>query len=98
MQTTDSSNLFKSDAELLKEELRALKLVRTKTLGEPVQLSSKPLCMELDGDVCWTGESGFVIRKIDLKVSSPVLEEKEMTRGERSWPLQHRRGPKRADP
>jgi len=73
MQTNDSSNLFKTDAQLEKEDDRALKLERTKDLGDPIKVTSRPLAMEVRGDECWTAESGFALRRMNLKVSSRFL-------------------------
>ena len=73
MQTNDSGNLFKTDAQLAKESSRSLKLERTKTVGEPIKLSSKPLAMEVRGNDCWTAESGFVVRRMDLRVRPVFL-------------------------
>ena len=86
MQTNDSGNLFKTDAQLAKESSRSLKLERTKTVGEPIKLSSKPLAMEVRGNDCWTAESGFVVRRMDLRVRPvfPVLISRMLGAGKAS--------------
>ncbi|KAL7414927.1 WD40-repeat-containing domain protein [Mrakia frigida] len=72
MQTNDSSNLFKTDAQLEKEDGRALKLERTKALGDPIKVTSRPLAMEVRGDECWTAESGFSLRRMNLKTGKTL--------------------------
>lgn len=69
MNTTDSDLLFKTDAQLDKEGARQAKLKRTKTVGEPIHLPSKPLALEVRGDEAWTAESGFVLRASNLQVN-----------------------------
>lgn len=70
MQTTDSDNLFRSDAELAKQQGRQAKLLRTKTLGDPINLTSKPLGVLIRGSEAWAAESGFILRRFNLDVCS----------------------------
>ncbi|CDZ96490.1 Cdc4 and related F-box and WD-40 proteins [Phaffia rhodozyma] len=66
MQTTNSDNLFKSDAQMAKEAGREEKLVRTQALGDPIKLTSKPLGILIKGDEVWAAESGFILRRLSL--------------------------------
>ncbi len=70
MQTTDTSNLFQSDAAYDKEEARARKRVRAARVGSPIELPSKVLRMVVRGQEAWTAESGWVARRVDLHVGS----------------------------
>ncbi|KDQ60628.1 hypothetical protein JAAARDRAFT_31591 [Jaapia argillacea MUCL 33604] len=67
MQTADSSNFLRSEAELALEEARKLKAERTKTLGSPIELPGKPLGVEIIGGEAWIAESTAVARVVDLE-------------------------------
>ena len=73
-QSPDTDHLFQSDAQLEKSSTRQAKAERTARAGSPIQISSKPLDLVIHGDqhgetFAWTAESGFVARKLNLKVS-----------------------------
>ena len=58
-------------ANLPRGQSRKEKAERTKTLGEPIELSGKALAIEVRDGVAWIGENTNVIRKLDLEVSLP---------------------------
>jgi len=76
MQTSDADYLFQSDAQLEQSSVRQEKSLRTAKAGSPFKLSSKPLDVVIHRDAgdlaedasLWTAESGFVVRKSDVKV------------------------------
>ncbi|QRV74753.1 Katanin p80 WD40 repeat-containing subunit B1 [Ceratobasidium sp. AG-Ba] len=66
MQTSDASNFFRSEADLIAEDARAQKAAKTKNLGNPIELKGKVIRLAiLDGDA-WTAESGGVVRRVNL--------------------------------
>jgi hypothetical protein len=72
MQAKSSANLFRTDADLDRDAARAAKHARSKDAGAPITLASKPLALLVDGDDAWVAESGFVVRRLDLRVR-PLL-------------------------
>jgi hypothetical protein len=73
MQTTDSRNLFQSSASLSKQDARQRKLVRAAKVGDPIELGSKVVRMVVRGQEAYTAESGWVARRVDLRVNSRCL-------------------------
>jgi hypothetical protein len=69
MQTTDSHNLFQSSASLSKQDARQRKLVRAAKVGDPILLGSKVVRMVVRGQEAYTAESGWVVRRVDLRVN-----------------------------
>ncbi|KAF8509537.1 WD40-repeat-containing domain protein, partial [Gautieria morchelliformis] len=67
MQTTDTSNFFRTETELAKDEARKLKARRTKDLGAPLELPGKILSFKVRGSEVWTAESGHVVRRLSLE-------------------------------
>lgn len=68
MQAESSANLFRTDADLVRDAARAAKHAGSKDVGAPISLASKPLALLVDGDDGWVAESGFVVRRLDLRV------------------------------
>jgi hypothetical protein len=68
MQTDDASNLFQTDAALEKSDARRLKAQRASKIGDPIQLPSKVLALEVRNQDAWVAESGWVARQVDLLV------------------------------
>jgi hypothetical protein len=68
MQTDDASNLFQTDAALEKSDARRLKAQRASKVGDPIQLPSKVLALEVRNQDGWVAESGWVARQVDLVV------------------------------
>ncbi|KAL8286558.1 hypothetical protein RQP46_004575 [Phenoliferia psychrophenolica] len=72
MQTTDTSNLFQSDAQHAKASYRAAKQLLHAESGDPITLASKPLRVVVrqkgnrEADA-WCAESGFVVRRVGLE-------------------------------
>ncbi|KAJ9108121.1 hypothetical protein QFC19_002588 [Naganishia cerealis] len=66
MQTDDASNLFQTDAALEKSDARRLKAQRASKIGDPIQLPSKVLALEVRNQDAWVAESGWVARQVDL--------------------------------
>ncbi|KAK4704048.1 hypothetical protein P7C70_g2170, partial [Phenoliferia sp. Uapishka_3] len=72
MQTTDSNNLFQSDAQHAKASYRAAKVALHAETGDPINLASKPLRVVIrqKGNKeaeAWCAESGFVVRRVGLE-------------------------------
>ncbi|KAM0788149.1 hypothetical protein ACM66B_001313 [Microbotryomycetes sp. NB124-2] len=73
--TTDTSNLFQSDAQHERAELRRQKQQAHANTAHPITLKSKPLRLSvrqrvgLEADA-WVAQSGFTIRKIGLETGS----------------------------
>ncbi|CUA76000.1 Katanin p80 WD40 repeat-containing subunit B1 [Rhizoctonia solani] len=72
MQTTDSSNFFRSEADIAAEEARARKAERTKHIGNPIELKGKVIRLVVREGEAWTAESGSVIRRINLVTGKSV--------------------------
>ncbi|KAG9079516.1 hypothetical protein FS749_008455 [Ceratobasidium sp. UAMH 11750] len=72
MQTTDPSNFFRSEADLIAEDARAQKAEQTKHLGHPIELKGKVIRLVVRNGDAWTAESGAVIRRTDLVTSQSV--------------------------
>lgn len=81
MQTTSTDHLFQSDAQLEAAAAREAKAGRLAKAGEPISLPSKPLDFVIrqsssnDGQEgeAWIAESGFVARRLSLKVRKQKL-------------------------
>lgn len=85
MQTTDTSNFFRSEADLAAEEVRVLlkestycsnpikararKAERTKNIGNSLELKGKIIRLVVQNGEAWTAESGAVVRRTNLAVS-----------------------------
>lgn len=77
MQAESSANLFRTDADLVRDAARAAKLAGTDSeLGAPIALASKPLALLVNGDDAWVAESGFVVRRLDLRVRPARFDER----------------------
>ncbi|CAE6446631.1 hypothetical protein ACGC1H_002903 [Rhizoctonia solani] len=72
MQTTDSSNFFRSEADIAAEEARARKAERTKHIGNPLELKGKVIRLVVRNGEAWTAESGSVVRRINLVTGKSV--------------------------
>ncbi|KAJ9105272.1 hypothetical protein QFC21_001639 [Naganishia friedmannii] len=70
MQTDDASNLFQTDAALEKSDARRLKAQQASKVGNPIQLPSKVLALEVRNQDAWVAESGWVARQVDLTPTS----------------------------
>lgn len=71
MQTADTDQLFRTDAELDREAARSAKAARLHDAGDPIRLSSKPLDLAVsnsNANEVYVAESGFTARKIDVQV------------------------------
>ncbi|CAE6479167.1 unnamed protein product [Rhizoctonia solani] len=66
MQTTDTSNFFRSEADIAVEEARARKAERTKHIGSPLELKGKVIRLVIRDGEAWTAESGSIVRRINL--------------------------------
>ncbi len=62
--------LFHTEAFHAEQAARATKAERCKKVGEPIECPSKIISFEINGQDAWTAESGWVARKVDLRVSS----------------------------
>ncbi|KAL1947691.1 hypothetical protein VTO73DRAFT_13415 [Trametes versicolor] len=72
MQTADTSNLIRSEAELLLEKARKDKAGRTKDVGSPIAITGKALAIEVRGNVAWIAENTTVIRKLSLETGKTL--------------------------
>jgi len=63
----DTSNFFRTEADLALGEARKEKASRTKEHGSPIELASKAIKIEVRGDNVWTAESGGLARKYSLE-------------------------------
>ncbi|KAF8754366.1 WD domain, G-beta repeat [Rhizoctonia solani] len=72
MQTTDTSNFFRSEADVAAEEARARKAERTKHIGNPLELKGKVIRLAIRGGEVWTAESGSVVRRVNLVTGKSV--------------------------
>ncbi|KAF8123792.1 WD40-repeat-containing domain protein [Boletus edulis] len=69
----DNTVLLRSEAELVINEARRRKSERTKTLGQPIQLTGKALDIHIEGNAAWIAENTHVAKKIDLE-SGNILQ------------------------
>lgn len=69
MQTDDPSNLFQTTAEIAQRDARSRKAILTKDIGEPISATSKVIRMIVRGQDAWVAESGWLARRVCLKVS-----------------------------
>ncbi|KAG8908183.1 hypothetical protein FRB99_008726 [Tulasnella sp. 403] len=67
MQTSDTDNFFRTEADLLGEQARNDKFQRNKNVGDPIDLGAKVIKLVVRGDEAWTAESSKVVRRVDLK-------------------------------
>ncbi|CCM02929.1 uncharacterized protein FIBRA_05044 [Fibroporia radiculosa] len=67
MDPADTSNLMRSEAELLLQESRKKKAEKIKTLGSPIELAGVALGLEIRGNHAWIAENTAVARKVDLE-------------------------------
>ncbi|CAE7133482.1 unnamed protein product [Rhizoctonia solani] len=72
MQTTDTSNFFRSEADIAAEEARTRKAERTKHIGSPVELKGKVIRLVVRDGEAWTAESGSVVRRTNLVTGKSV--------------------------
>ncbi|KAH7341883.1 WD40-repeat-containing domain protein [Rhizoctonia solani] len=72
MQTTDTSNFFRSEADIEAEEARARKAGRTKHIGNPLELKGKVIRLAVRDGEAWTAESGSVLRRINLLTGKSI--------------------------
>ncbi|PCH38281.1 WD40 repeat-like protein [Wolfiporia cocos MD-104 SS10] len=72
MQTADTSNLIRSEAELLLEESRKQKAERTKNLGSPIETPGKALGIEIRENIAWIAENTGVARTLDLETGKTL--------------------------
>ncbi|KAG8734249.1 hypothetical protein FRC11_007504 [Ceratobasidium sp. 423] len=72
MQTTDTSNFFRSEADIAAEEARVRKAERTKHIGNPLELKGKVIRLVTRDGEAWTAESGSVVRRINLVTGKSV--------------------------
>ncbi|KAJ1307418.1 hypothetical protein OPQ81_001520 [Rhizoctonia solani] len=72
MQTTDTSNFFRSEADIAAEETRARKAQRTKHIGNPLELKGKVIRLVVRDGEAWTAESNSVIRRTNLLTGRSV--------------------------
>ncbi|KZO97893.1 WD40 repeat-like protein [Calocera viscosa TUFC12733] len=71
MQTSDPGLLFRSEAELRRDDDRHAKLLRMQNVGDPISLgNSKPLSIHVEDDLVWTAESNGTVVKRDLETNS----------------------------
>ncbi|KZT56431.1 WD40 repeat-like protein [Calocera cornea HHB12733] len=71
MQTTDPGLLFRSEADLQRDEDRKTKLARMQQVGDPIALgNSKPLSIHVEDDMVWTAESNGMVVKRDLETNT----------------------------
>ncbi|GAA5890168.1 hypothetical protein JCM5296_002837 [Sporobolomyces johnsonii] len=73
--TTDTDNLFQSDAQHQKAAIRAARAEALESVGNPIKLSTKPLRVIVRHSQgkgkgaepdAWVAESGFVVRRVGL--------------------------------
>ncbi|KJA18598.1 hypothetical protein HYPSUDRAFT_190840 [Hypholoma sublateritium FD-334 SS-4] len=72
MVTSASENFLVAEAQLILEQSRKEKAERTKTLGEPIELTGKALAIEVHDGVAWVAENTNVIRKLDLETGKTL--------------------------
>ncbi|KAG9103127.1 hypothetical protein FRC06_000153 [Ceratobasidium sp. 370] len=72
MQTADASNFFRSEADLISEDVRAQKAKQTRHLGNPIELKGKIIRLVVRNGDAWTAESGAVVRRTDLVTGQTV--------------------------
>ncbi|CAE6456369.1 unnamed protein product [Rhizoctonia solani] len=72
MQTTDTSNFFRSEADIAAEEARARKAEQTKHIGDPLELKGKVIRLAVRDGEAWTAESGSVLRRINLLTGKSI--------------------------
>jgi len=72
MQPADTSNLIRSEAELILEESRRQKAKKTKSLGSPIDIPGKALGIEIRKNTAWIAENTGVVRKVDLETGKTL--------------------------
>ncbi|KDN50599.1 hypothetical protein RSAG8_01097, partial [Rhizoctonia solani AG-8 WAC10335] len=72
MQTTDTSNFFRSEADTAAEEARVKKAERTKHIGNPLELKGKVIRLVVRDGEAWTAESGSVVRRLNLVTGKSI--------------------------
>lgn len=74
---SDTSNLFQTDAQHARSAYRAAKAQLHQESGDPIKLASKPLRVvvrQQEGAEAeaWVAESGFVVQRVGLEVSTAL--------------------------
>ncbi|WWC85896.1 uncharacterized protein L201_000763 [Kwoniella dendrophila CBS 6074] len=72
MQSSDPGHLFQTDSQLNQSVNREKKLKAAERIGEPINVSSKILDLSIRGQDGWTGESGFLCRRLDLRTGKTI--------------------------
>ncbi|KAG8961461.1 hypothetical protein FRC03_005350 [Tulasnella sp. 419] len=70
MQTSNADNFFRAESALADEEARKLKAIRTKDVGNPIDLGSKINHIVVRDNEAWTAESGRIVRRVDLETGA----------------------------
>ncbi|KAF7322518.1 Argonaute-like protein [Mycena chlorophos] len=72
MSSAESPEYLVSEAQLVLTEARRQKSLRTKDLGEPIQLTGKALALQVHHGFGWIAENTTVARKIDLETGKTL--------------------------
>ncbi|KAF7359371.1 WD40 repeat-like protein [Mycena sanguinolenta] len=72
MANPETPEFLVAEAELIRGEARRQKSERTKNLGEPIQLSGKPLAVQVHGGCAWVAENTTVARKLELETGNTL--------------------------
>jgi len=73
MQAPDPGLLFRSEADLHRNDERQTKLARMQRVGNPISLgSSKALSLAVEGNSVWTAESNGTVVKRDLETAKVI--------------------------
>ena len=70
--TTDESQFFQSDADLAFAASRTEKQLKLEKAGNPISTSSKVLTMWMEYPRLWLGESGFIVRLLDMETKKEL--------------------------
>ncbi|WVW81894.1 hypothetical protein I302_103893 [Kwoniella bestiolae CBS 10118] len=72
MQSSDPGHLFQTTSQLAQSANRQRKFKASEKVGEPINVSSKVLDLVVRGQEGWTGESGFLARRLDLRTGKTI--------------------------
>nr|ODN93050.1 cytoplasmic protein [Cryptococcus depauperatus CBS 7855] len=72
MQSSDPGHLFQTDSQISQAATRERKFKAAGKIGDPINLSSKVIDLEIIGHDAWTAESGWQARRIDMRSGKTV--------------------------
>ncbi|WRT63755.1 uncharacterized protein IL334_000680 [Kwoniella shivajii] len=72
MQSSDPGHLFQTTTQIKQAAEREKKFKAAEQIGNPINVSSKVLDLVVRGQEGWTGESGFLSRRLDLRSGKTI--------------------------